>query len=114
MKITRCEIILAGIAVMLGMVLALTFIELRASDKLLHRLKILKPGMNLDLVKDQLGPLMHEKPAFEIEHWSSIKDPSYLQDKKLFWFYAATPPCRVIEVVTDTNNVVLFVTWQNL
>jgi len=50
----------------------------------------------------------------DIAHFGSIKDPSFLQGKKLFAFYVPGPPCRAIEIYTDANNTILFVTWQQL
>jgi len=104
-------IILAGITIILCMVLTLAFFQLHASYKLLNQLRVVKPGVHIDTIKGQLGKQMYENvPDLK----ASIKDPVFLQDKKCLWFYSGTPPCRVVEVYTDTNNIVLFVTWQGL
>lgn len=44
----------------------------------------------------------------------SIKDRSFCEGKKLFWFAGGLPPARALEVYTDTNNIVVYVTWQGL
>ena len=108
-------IIIAIIMVVLGMVLFFTVAGLIASNELLRQLKILKPGDHLELVMEQLGPKVVETSDIKVmEHWGSIKDTSFIQDKKWFKFYSSVPPGRAIEVYTDTNNVILFVTWQPL
>ena len=104
-------IILAIITTMLCVVLTLVSIHLYASQKLLHELRVVKPGVHIDTIKDQLGKQMYETVP---DLRASIKDPVFLQDNKCLWFYSGTPPCRRVEVYTDTNNVVVFVTWENL
>ena len=105
---TMFALALIGLTVMLHM-------ELRASNVLLAKCALLRPGMNLCTVTNQLGHMMYERTTVEdVVEFGSIKDESFCRGKKLFWFYASTPPCRVVEVYTDTNNIVVYVTWQGL
>jgi hypothetical protein len=111
-----CIVAAVVILIMLGGLLAFTLVSLNASNKLLYRLRLPKPGTNIESVMGQLGRPMYDGTSDrdEMMHRGSIKDPAFLQDKKLFWFYVSTPPCRVMEVYTDTNNIIVFVTWQQL
>jgi len=111
----RLFIVTLFVAIVLSLALALTIVSLRASSKLLYTLKIPQPGTNLELVKDQLGVKLLETADVDyMEFRGSIKDTAFLQDKKWFKFGVSAPPCRGIEVYTDTNNVIVFVTWQQL
>ena len=108
--------LLAIVATMLCVVLTLVSIHLYASQKLLHELRVVKPGVDINAVIEQLG-----RPRYEISdsipghwNWGPIKDPSFMQDKKKFWFRSGSPPCRDVVVYTDTNNIVLFVTWKGM
>jgi hypothetical protein len=102
------------ILVLLG-IASFSLLELRASNTLLAKCALLRPGMNLSTVTSQLGQMMYEKTNLEeIVAFGSIKDASFCRGKKLFWFYASTPPCRALEVYTDTNNIVVYVTWRGL
>jgi len=111
--------VVAGI---LSVVLFFTLLALNASNKLLDKWKLLKPGTNLELVMERLGPkliddLTDVREDIRIDYMQmrgSIKDPAFLQGKKLFIFGVSTPPCRALEVYTDENNKILFVTWQQL
>ena len=109
-------IVAMGITILLGMaLLALMVVEHNANNKLLHRLKIPQPGTNIELVMSQLGSKMWDTSDVEVmRHWGSIKNPSFLQDKKLFVFSVSAPPSRTMEIYTDTNNIIVFVTWQPL
>ena len=89
--------------------------ELRASNILLSKSALLRPGMNLCAMTNQLGPVMYERTSVDdLLNFGSVKDENFCRGKKLFWFYVSTPPCRVLEVYTDTNNIVIYVTWQGL
>jgi len=99
---------LLGLAVVSGM-------ELRASNVLLERLALLQPGNDISTVKEKLGQLIYEKTNMdEIVSFGSVKDESFCRGKKLFWFAAPLPPARAIEVYTDANNKVVYVTWRAL
>jgi hypothetical protein len=112
------NIIIAILAVVLLVTVTVAgfcVLQLRASNQLLHKLSLIKPGVNLADVKMQLGPQMRElKGIEEIIEWGNIKDRTFCREKKLFLFYASTPPCRALEVYTDTNDVVVFATWHGL
>ncbi len=115
---TRIAVILALIAMLFIGGLAgfsISRLEIEASNTLLGKITLLKPGMNLSSVANNLGPMMREITNVDyMTSLGSVKDPVFCQGKKMFWFYASTPPCRALEVYTDTNNVVVYVTWQPL
>ena len=39
-------------------------------------------------------------------HYGTVQDPKFCEKKKLFWFYVSTPPCRVIEVYTNKDDLI--------
>ena len=90
-------------------------IALRSNNGLLRKLALAKPGIKISEISEQLGPIMRECGNLEdVLDWGSIKDESFCKDKRLFWFYATTPPCRAIEVYTDPNGIVVYATWRQL
>ena len=89
--------------------------ELRSSNELLFKLALAKPGTHISEISEQLGTPMREFSDIEdILKWGSIKDESFCNGKKWFMFYATTPPCRAIEVYTDTNDIIVYATWKQL
>jgi hypothetical protein len=94
-------------------VAGLCILELGASNTLLRKMALLQPGMNLNEVKKELGQQLAEMHEIdEMIICGSIKNRAFCQQKKIFWYYASAPPCRIIEVYTDQNNVVAYVTWR--
>lgn len=103
--------------IMIAFVLAgLFFLGQRASNNLLYQIALLQPDMNLDEVKNKLGEQMYEiRDANEIIALGSIKDSAFCRNKKLFLFNALSiSSCRVLEVYTDPNNIIVYVTWHGL
>ena len=113
---TNVKIESAVIFILIILVVAIFLIlELRASNKLLRNIALLQPGTILASVTNQLGSMMREEKDLDsIISFGNIKDRTYCQDKKLFWFYVSTPPCRALQVYTDTNDVIVYVTWHGL
>ena len=109
-------IVLVAVA-MLGLVVLFTLPYYITTERLLYRMQIAKPGMNIELVMNQLGRKITEtSDVQEMEYWNrwgGIEDASFFYGKKLYRFYI-TPPCRVLEIYTDTNNVIVFVTWKTM
>ena len=90
-------------------------IELRSSNELLCKLALAKPGIHVSEISEQLGTPMRElNDVKDILEWGSIKDESFCKGKKLSLFYATSPPCRAIEVYTDTNDIIVYATWRQL
>jgi len=88
-------------------------IELRASNRLLQKLALARPGVRLSQISGLLGPLTREfSNPKEILEWGNVKDESFCKGKKLFRFYAVTPPCRSIDVYADANDVIVYATWK--
>jgi len=91
------------------------WLEARSSKELLGKLALARPGVHLSEISDRLGPQMREcSSVADVLIWGSVKDETFCRGKKLSWFYATTPPCRVIEVYTDANDVIVYATWQQL
>ena len=90
-------------------------LQRNASDKILASIRQIKPEQEIEDVRKQLGKEMYEiKETGGIILHGSLKDPEFCADKILYWFYISTPPSRVVEVYTDQNGKVKFVTWQGL
>ncbi|MHC4639035.1 MAG: hypothetical protein ACYTBP_05215 [Planctomycetota bacterium] len=90
-------------------------LEHRANKILLKKLAMTTPGIYLTEIRDELGPQMHEFSQLDkVLSWGSIKDKQFCKGKKLYWFYASTPPCRAIQIYTDVNDVIVFSTWHGL
>ncbi len=110
------------VAVVLGLLLCLVsavagfwLLELRASNQLLQKLALAKPGVRLSQISGQLGSPMREfSDVKELLEWGTVKDESFCSGKKLFRFYGVTPPCRSVDVYTDANDVIVYATWGQL
>ena len=113
---------LIAVTVVLGLLLCLVcaaagfwLVELRASNRLLQKLALAKPGIRVSEIAEQLGPQMREcSDVKEILAWGTVKDESYCSGKKLFRFHAVSPPCRTIDAYTDANDVIVYATWGQL
>ena len=88
-------------------------LEVRASEKLLGEISIIKLGRSIVEVKERLGPPMEFDKLRDVLAWGQIKDEGFCEGKKLYRFYISTPPCRALQVYTDINDVV-YVTWKGL
>ncbi|OHB58403.1 MAG: hypothetical protein A2173_08810 [Planctomycetes bacterium RBG_13_44_8b] len=93
----------------------LFYLERSASNKLLDKLALIKPGTKLSDVKDKLGGLtIRELEKFdEVLAWSHrIKDEQFCKGKKLYIFSdVVTPTCRGMDVYMDSNDVIVYATW---
>ena len=94
---------------------AFSTIELYAANRLLNKLKLAKPGVHISEISQELGREMREENELEqVILWGSVKDESFCKGKNLYWFYASTPPCRVLEIYTDAGGNIEYVTWSGL
>jgi len=106
--------LLVILCILAGLVFFLV-LEHRANEILLKKLAMTKPGINIAELRNELGHQMHEFSQLDkVLSWGSIKDEQFCKGKKLYWFYASTPPCRVIEIYTDVNDIIIFSTWHGL
>jgi hypothetical protein len=88
-------------------------LEVRASNRLLDKLALAKSGVRVSQIADQLGLQEREFSELkEVLEWGTVKDESFCRGKKLFRFYAVTPPCRSVDVYTDANDVIVYATWK--
>ena len=93
----------------------ISILQLRASNLLLSKISLAQPDTYLPSITNQLGQFMYEitDPDEMVRH-GGVKDLTYCAGKKLFTFYASTPPCRTIDIYTDTNNIIILSTWHGL
>ena len=114
MKILTLTISLIITAVSLAAA-AICMLQLRASNAILDKISLAQPGTYLPAITNQLGQFMYEitDPEDMVRH-GGVKDMTYCAGKKLSTFYASTPPCRTIDVYTDTNNIIILTTWHGL
>lgn len=90
-------------------------LELYAANQLLKKLTLAKPGVHISEIRQELGRDMREESEPEqVILWGSVKNESFCKDKKLYWFYVSSPPCRVLEIYTDMNDSIMYVTWSGL
>jgi hypothetical protein len=103
-----CTVVLTGAA-------SLLYLQYHAGDRLLEKMAMIQPGQTIAEVELKLGKPMRKEDTLEgVADFSRFKDKAFCRGKKLYWFGYTTPPCRVIEVYTDTNDMVVFVAWRGL
>ena len=108
-------ILFAAVAVIAASISVYELLALRATNVLLRQIAEVKPGVSVDSIRNKLDSEMLACTDVEsIIHNGTIKDDNFCKDKKLFLFYSSMPPTRALEVYTDTNNVVVFVSWLQL
>jgi hypothetical protein len=114
-KIIILLIILAIVSLFSTVTAVFSVLQRNATNRLLNKLTLAKPGIHISEISQQLGTQMRELSELdEVVSWGSVKDKSFCKDKKLYWFYVSTPPCRVLEIYTDTNDYIVYVTWSGL
>ena len=87
-------------------------IKRQSPEELLKKLALARPGVRLAEIRDQLGPSMGEwTNPDDVLAWGRVKEKPFCKNKKLFRFYASTPPCRAVDVYTDANAVIVYATW---
>jgi hypothetical protein len=88
---------------------------LNASNTLLRKLGNLRPGVNVNSVKDELGIELHTYTDTDsILVIGRIKDETFCQGKRLHVFFVSGLPDRAIDVYTDKDDVIAYVTWHGL
>ncbi len=112
-KLITAVVVLGVLLCLVSAAAGFWLLESRASNRLLEKLALAKPGVRVSQIADKLGPQMREFSSVkEILEWGTVKDESFCIGKKLFRFYAVTPPCRSIDVYTDANDVIVYATWK--
>jgi hypothetical protein len=112
LKTQWITVILFLLSLFLLMTSLFLFLELRASNKTLNQLNLVKPGIHISKIEEKLGKPMAVRNANE--GFGTLRDDDFCNEKKLYWFYISTPPCRVIEVYTDKDDIVVYTTWNSL
>jgi hypothetical protein len=87
----------------------------RAAHRILKAIHNVEPGADIASVRARFGKEMYE---IQDESWmernAAITNSEFRKGKKLYWFNISSPPYRVIEVYTDQEDRVVYVTWQGL
>lgn len=108
-------VVLVLYACLITVAAGLLMLERSSGNELLRKLALVKPGMHISELRDQIGRPMGEFSDVEdVLDRGRIKDESFCKGKKLFRFSASTPPCREIVVYTDTNDIIVYATWKQL
>jgi hypothetical protein len=90
-------------------------LERRSREELLQALALAKPSVHISEIRNRIGRPMGEwSNADEVLAWGTVKEKSFCEGKRLLRFYVSTPPCRALDVYTDTNGVIVCVTWAGL
>jgi len=109
------NIIILIISIVMMIIICHLYVSLKASNKLLATIEMLKPGINLDSVIDRLGSKLYDvSDADGIIELGSVKDKAFCQNKRFFLFYVSDPPSRGVEVYTDKNGDIVYVSWRYL
>jgi len=112
-KNTILIVILAVLLCIAASVAVFSTLERYAANRLLYRIAAAKPGVQISQISQDLGRQVRQESEFDqVILWGSVKDESFCKDKKLYWFYASTPPCRKLEVYTDADDRIVYVTWS--
>lgn len=112
---TVAIVVLAAYACLITLWAGVQGLEARAADILLQNLALARPGIRLSEIRARLGTPYGEFTKMEdVISGGRIKDKAFCQNRRLFRFYASTPPCRTIDVYTDTNDVIVYATWTGL
>jgi len=89
--------------------------ERRSREELLQALALAKPGIRIAEIHNRMGRPMGEwSDADDVLVWGTVKERSFCEGKRLVRFYVSTPPCRALDVYTDTNDIVVYATWTGL
>ncbi|MEN6337638.1 MAG: hypothetical protein ABFE01_25575 [Phycisphaerales bacterium] len=89
--------------------------ERRSREELLQALALAKPGVPVVEIHNRMGQPMGEwSNPDDMLSWGTVKERSFCEGKRLLRFYVSTPPCRAMDVYTDLNGVIVYVTWTGL
>jgi len=114
-KLITAVVVLGVLLCLVSAAAGFWLLELRASNRLLDKLALAKPGIRVSQIAERLGlPMREFSNVKDLVEWGNVKDESFCTGKKLFRFYAVTPPCRSIDVYTDANDVIVYATWVQL
>jgi hypothetical protein len=120
MRLNNTKAILTLIFAMLitvaAVVVALSSaVHWKSSDKLLNQIGMVKPGINIFSVTNHFEKMMYEIDDVDrVVSFGSVKNLEYCKDKRLFWFIVSGIPYRALEIYTDKDNIVTYVTWRSL
>jgi hypothetical protein len=92
-------------------------LQLRGSNAILSTIRELRPEIPLSSVTNMLGYRLYDADDVYVDRMvelGRIKDKSFCRGKRLAGFAGGTWPCRSIDIYTDTNDVIVYVTWNQL
>ena len=108
-------VVLASYACLATLWAGMRSVERRSQEGLLEKLAIAKPTARLPEVAQPTGATNGRMDQTRrCPPLGRVKEKAFCKDKKLFRFYATTPPCRTVDVYTDANDVIVYATWTGL
>jgi hypothetical protein len=109
------RVFLVTLTALLALVSLYCLFAYRADDELLNKISIVKPGAKLEAIRSQLGHQMYALTSVnEVLHGGPVQDAAFCEGKKLYIFDGGAPPATALDVYTDEQDVVVFVTWHSL
>ncbi len=112
---TAVVVVLASYACLVTLWAGVRSLERRSQEELLQKLAMARPGVRLSEIRARLGPPMGEYTnPDDVLAWGCVKEKAFCENKKLYRFYASTPPCRTVDVYTDANDIIVHATWTGL
>ena len=108
------SILLLCILCILSVIFAFTLLENFANQTLLKVIAAAQPGKHISSVKEKVdgldGPIILSEQNMFL---GSINDLVFCKNKHLYTYYV-TPKCRLATIYTDTNGIIVFVSWKRL
>ncbi len=90
-------------------------LELRASNRLLDAIRDVQPGMDIEELKEKYDDVrLIAEGDIAVYSSGTVKDEEFCKGKKLYQFCYSTPTCRMVEIYTDRDDRVVFVSWIQL
>jgi hypothetical protein len=99
----------------MGAVIGVYHYKLTSCLSLLKVLQKVHPGKRIELTKCELkiNEMYKLEDYDKMVRYGKIKDMEFLENKKLYIFNYSGLPYRFLEVYTDKDDVVQYVTWDN-
>jgi hypothetical protein len=108
-------ILLLGVSAILVAVAAYSVIAQRSGDELLDQIHSIQPGTKLDGIKSRLGYQMYRLTGKEaLLHYGPVQNASFCDGKTLYIFAQKGLLPTALDVYTDENDVIVYVSWHTL
>jgi len=108
------SVLLLCILCVLSVVLVFSLLEGFASRRLLKIIARAQPGLHISKIKDEFGKPFRQTELTKYNvFYGNITNTAFCKNKILYNYYI-TPQCRVANIYTDTNGIIVFVSWKSL